>query len=291
MSDDAASRSNWRRTLRLGLGSAIALCFALVGAGAIAQSSPEPSAPASTSGSEASVSEPIPMNSLGDLSSLDAVVTITADGTMEGKQMSGDITATLTSNDQSQSQIDVTGSLLGPVAAQVGGKLVGLFRPKQASVYTVSDGTYVVVSGLTDVCVKPADNAATDALSQLSPQVLMETLTSSDVAQGQFVGDETIDGTPVKHYVIDGAQFLDAAQSASTDPTVQSFAQSLTGAADADLYVSTESGYPVSYSGSFSGAYEPLGLDGDFTVQIDLTGVNSNAPVALPGACDHPIPY
>jgi hypothetical protein len=45
----------------------------------------------------------------------------------------------------------------------------------------------------------------------------------------------------------------------------------------------------VRYRGAFSGAYEPLGLDGDFTVQIDLTGVNQNTPVTLPGACSFPI--
>ena len=291
MSDHPASRSKGRRTLILALGAAIGLCISLNGAGALAQSSPESSAMPSPAGPEVPAGEPIPMTSLADLTSLDAVVTITADGTMNGKQMSGDLTATLTSNDQQQSQIDVTGSLLGPVAAQVGGKLVGLFRPKEVSAYTLSDSTYIVVSGLTDVCVEPTDNVATEALGQLSPQTLMETLTSSDVAQGRFVGDETLNGEGVKHYVIDGAQFLAAAQSASTDPTVQTFAQSLRSASDADLYVSADTGYPVSYRGSFSGTYEPLELDGDFTVEIDLTAVNANTPVELPAACDHPIAY
>ena len=30
-------------------------------------------------------------------------------------------------------------------------------------------------------------------------------------------------------------------------------------------------------------------IDGDVVVQIDLTGINSNTPVTLPGACDKPI--
>ncbi len=291
MNDRAASGSQGHRKLIPALGAVIGLSISLIGAGAVAQSSPESSAGPSPAGPEVPAGEPIPMTSLADLTSLDAVVTITADGSMNGKQMSGDLTATLTSNDQQQSQIDVTGSLLGPVAAQVGGKLVGLFRPNEVSAYTLSDSTYIVVSGLTDVCVKPTDNVATEALGQLSPQTLMETLTSSDVARGRFVGDETLDGAAVKHYVIDGTQFLAAAQSASTDPAVQAFAESLLSAGDADLYVSADTGYPVSYRGSFSGTYEPLELDGDFTVQIDLTAVNANTLVELPGACDHPIAY
>ena len=174
------------------------------------------------------------------------------------------------------------------MASQVGGKLIGLFRPKQVSVYTVADGTYVVVSTLTDLCVKPSDNGATAALDQLSPQSLLALLTNSDVARGTMVGQETLDGTPVDHWVINGEQFLAAAQ-ASADPAVQAFGQSLRSASDANLYVATDTGYPVRYSGAFSGAYEPLGLDGDFTVQVDLTAVNQNQPVSLPGACDFPI--
>jgi hypothetical protein len=235
-----------------------------------------------------SSSEPIPLTSLGDLTSLDASVTLTADGELRGEPMAGDLTVQLTSNDQHMSRIDITGSLLGPVAAQVGGKLVGLFRPRAVSVYTVEDGTYIVVSGLTDVCVKPSDNAATEALGQLSPQSLMALLTSSDVARGTLMGEEVIDGEPVDHWAIDGAGFLMAAR-ASTDPTVRTFGESLRSATNADLYISGDSGYPVRYQGGFSGAYEPLGLDGDFAVQIDLTGIDTNEPVTLPGACDHPI--
>ncbi len=36
-------------------------------------------------------------------------------------------------------------------------------------------------------------------------------------------------------------------------------------------------------------AYDPLELDGDFSVQIDVTDINTNTPVNLPRACDNPI--
>ncbi len=78
---------------------------------------------------------------------------------------------------------------------------------------------------------------------------------------------------PVKHYRINGEAFMAAAQ-ASTDPTVSTFAWSLRSAADADLYVDTDGGYPVAYHGSFSGTFEPLQFDGDLTVEIALTGIN-----------------
>ncbi len=232
---------------------------------------------------------PIPLTSLGELTSLEAQATLTANGSLRGKSMEGDLTVTFASNDAGDSQIDITGSLLGPVAAQVGGKLVGLFRPKQVSVYTVEDGTYVVVKGLTEVCIKPEDNAATQALQELSPQSLMALLTSSDVARGTLLGREDVDGVSADHYVIDGPTFLAAAQ-ASTDSTVQTFGQSLRAAGDADLYVDAEGGYPLRYAGGFSGAYAPLELDGDFSVQVDLTGVNTNTPVTLPGSCKVAIP-
>ncbi len=165
---------------------------------------------------------------------------------------------------------------------------MGLFRPKRVSVYVVEEGNYVVVSGLTDLCVRTEDTATTDALSQLSPRALMEILTDADVARGRLVGTESLDGTPADRYVIEGSSFLAAAQ-ASADPTVQAFGQSLTSAADADLYIDPQTGYPVRYEGAFSGAYEPLGLDGDFGVRIDLTKTQTDATVTLPSACDRAI--
>lgn len=232
--------------------------------------------------------EPIPLAPLSGLSSIEATVTISADGMLDGRPTQGELTAQLTSTDQGTSQIDVTGSLLGPVVAQVGGKAVSLFRPKQVSIYTVPDGTFVVVSGLIDVCIKPDDSQATEILGQLSPQSLMTTLTSSDVARGTRIGDETLNGVAVTHYLIDGAEFLSAAQG-SSDANVRTFSALLQSATDADLYVAADGGHPIGYRGGFSGDFEPLGFAGDFSVQIDLTGINSDAEVTLPSSCDRPI--
>ena len=260
-----------------------------VGAGAAARSGPVPATRTTLVLQQASpAADLIPLSSLTDLTSLDATVTITVDGTVSGKPTQGDLTATVTNNDQGQSQIDVTGGLLGDIVAQVGGSAVNLFRPKRVSIYTVEEGTYVVVSGLFDLCVKPKDNMATAALDQLSPQTLLSILTENDVARGTFVADETLNGMPVKKYLMSGEAFLSAAQ-AVADPTVSSFAQSLRTATDADMYVSTDGGYPVAFRGGFGRAFEPLKFDGDLTVQIDLTGINTNTPVVLPDSCDHPI--
>jgi hypothetical protein len=166
---------------------------------------------------------------------------------------------------------------------------VKLFRPKRVTVYRVPEGTYVVLDALIDVCIKPSDPDATAILDQLSPEGLMTMLTSSDVARGTLAGQETRDGVAVDHWVIDGEAFLAAAQ-ASADPTVSRFAGTLTGAADADLYVSSDEGYPVAYRGGFSGPFEPLAFDGDLAVAIDLTGTDVDPTVELPGSCDNPIP-
>jgi hypothetical protein len=230
----------------------------------------------------------IPLTPLSGLTSLDATVTLTVDGTMNGKQTQGDLTAQLTNNDQATSQIDVTGSLLRDVVAQVGGAAFKLFRPSKVSVYTVPEGTYVVVSSLFDLCVEPDDNTATEALSQLSPQNLMTILTSNGVARGTFVADETLNGMPVKHYRMNGAAFLAAAQ-ATSDPTVNEFARSLRSVEDGDLYLAADGGYPVAYRGGLTGAFEPLAFDGDISVAIDLTGINADTEVVVPSACDHPI--
>ncbi len=230
----------------------------------------------------------IPLNSLADLKSLNATVKLNANGLLDGKRVQGDLNAALTTNDQNKSQITVTGSLLGPVAAQVGGSLVGLFTPKQADIYKVPEGTFVTVNGLFPICVKPNAPDATAALEQLSPSTLMNMLTGSDVARGKFVGDETRNGVPVRHYVIDGKAFLAAAQK-SSNKNLKTFADALWSAGDADLYVDAKSGYPVAFRGSYGGQFEPLKFEGDFDVAIELTGVNTNTPVNLPSACNNPI--
>lgn len=243
---------------------------------------PTPTATANPAG------EIIPLKPLTDLSSLEATVKISANGTLNGKPVQGDLNAKLATNNQKKSQIVVTGDLLGDAVVQIGGSAVSLFRPSQATVYTMPDGTYIVLKGLFDVCIKPKDSKATETMAQLSPQSLMTMLTGSDVARGKLVGEETLNGTTVEHYVINGSAFLAAAQQ-STDLNVRSFGEALQSAEDADLYVDSAGGYPVAFRGSYTGAFEPLKFDGDFSVQIDLTGVNENSPVSLPSACNNPI--
>lgn len=230
----------------------------------------------------------IPLAPIADLTSLNATATLDVNGLIDGQRAQGDLNVVLTTNDQGKSQINVTGSLLGELAAQVGGSLVGLFTPSSVDIYRVPQGTYIVVNALVPVCVKPQATEATAALDEMSPQSLLGMLTSSDVARGRLVGQETLGGVAVKHYVLDGDTFLAAAQQ-SRNPKLQAFAKSLWSAEDADLYVDARGGYPVAFRGSFSGSYEPLKFEGDFGVQIELTDVNANTPVNLPSSCNRPI--
>lgn len=230
----------------------------------------------------------IPLKPIEDLTSLNATVQLGVNGLINGKRAQGDLTAVLTTNDQEKSQITLTGSLLGDIAAQVGGSLVGLFTPSKVDIYKVPEGTYIVINGLIPVCVKPANPKATAALDEMSPQSLMSMLTSSDVARGKLAGQETLNGIPVQHYVLNGEAFLAAAQK-STNPKLRAFSKSLWSAEDADLYVDAKGGYPLAYRSSFSGTYEPLKFEGDFDVRIELTDVNTNTPVNLPQSCNNPI--
>ena len=232
--------------------------------------------------------EVIPLKPIAGLTSLNATVQLDVNGLINGKRAQGDLNAVLTTNDQGKSRITVTGDLLGDITAQVGGSLMGLFTPSSVDIYKVPEGTYVVINSLVPVCVKPANTKATAALDEMSPQSLLGMLTSSDVARGKLVGQETLNGVPVKHYVLNGDAFLNAAQN-SRDPKLKAFGDALWNAKDADLYVDAKGGYPVAFSGSYSGSYDPLKFEGDFDVQIELTGVNTNPPVDLPASCNKPI--
>jgi hypothetical protein len=232
--------------------------------------------------------DPIPLKSIEGLNSLNATVKLDVNGLIDGKKTKGDLNALLASNDQKKSRVTVSGSLLGDIAAQVGGSVLGLFTPSKVDLYKVPEGAYVAVGGLVPLCIKPDTAKATAALDELSPSSMLNMLTNSDVARGKFVGDEKLNGVPVKHYVIDGDAFLAAAQK-SSDPKLQAFAEALWSADDIDLYVDATGGHPVALRGNFSGAFEPLKFEGDLGVQIELTGVNTNPKVDLPSSCKKPI--
>ncbi len=232
--------------------------------------------------------EVIPIKPISGLTSLDATAQIQVNGLINGKRAVGDLNAVLSTNDKGMSRITVTGGLLGQVATQVGGSLVGLFTPSSVDIYKSPQGTYIVVNSLFPVCVKPADSKATAQIDDMSPQSLLGMLTNSDVARGRLVGQEKLNGQTVNHYVIDGDTFLAAAQK-SKNLQLKAFGDALWSAEDADLYVDAKGGYPVAFFGSYSGAYDPLKFEGDFDVQIELTGINANTPVSLPAACNKPI--
>lgn len=231
--------------------------------------------------------DPIPLKPLTGLTGLAASVTLDVNGEINAQRAQGTLNATVMTNLNDQSKITVTGPLLGDIVAQVGGAAVSLFSPSQVDIYKVPQGTFIVVKSFLDVCVKPADPNATAATDNLSPQALLTMLTSPEVARGKFVGEETRNGIQVKHYVINGAAFLAAAQN-SQDPNLKEFAAALWQAQDAHVYVSAE-GYPVAFEGSYSGEFEPLKFKGNFDVRIDLTSINQPTQIDLPRACNNPI--
>jgi len=232
--------------------------------------------------------ELIPLKPITGLTSLNATVDIAVNGLINGERTQGSLTADLTTNDQKKSQVTITGDLLGELAAQVGGSLIGLFTPSKVELYKVPEGNYIVINGLFPVCVKPKGVQSTAALDDLSPQSLLSMLTSSDVARGKLVSEEKLNGAIVKHYMLNGDAFLTAAKK-SSNPKLKAFGEGLWSAKDVDLYIDAKGGYPVAFRGSFSGAYEPLKFEGDFSMQIQLTGVNTDTPVNLPAACNKPI--
>ena len=76
--------------------------------------------------------EPIPMEPLTDLQSLNATVALDVNGKINGERTQGDLNALLATNGEN-SKVTVSGPLLGELAAQVGGSMVGLFTPSKVN--------------------------------------------------------------------------------------------------------------------------------------------------------------
>jgi hypothetical protein len=231
----------------------------------------------------------IPLQPIAGLDSLSATVAVTVDGLINGERAQGNLHGLLTMNGP-RSKVTVSGSLLGTIAAQVGGALVSLFTPTTVDLYQMPDGTYVVVNGLMPLCVKPNAPKALAVLEDLNPARLLTMLTTSEVMRGTLVKEGTLNGRAVQQYRIDGPTFLATARQ-SHDPQLRAFAAGLWSADDADLFVDAAGGYPLAFQGVYTGAFDPLKLQGRFEIQIALTAVNNNLPVALPPQCDQPITF
>lgn len=229
----------------------------------------------------------IPMQPIADLDSLSATIAVSINGLARGERAQGNLNGLLAMNGP-RSKITVSGSLLGAIAAQVGGSLIALFTPSTVDLYTMPDGAYIVVNGLMPLCIKPNADKTWAVLEGMSPQRLLAMLTSSDVAYGRLVAEGTLQGRAVRQYVIDGDTFLAAARQ-SSDPQLRTFAQGLWSAEDADLFIDAAGGYPVAFQGGYSGEFAPLAFQGAFELQIALTGINNNPVVALPPPCDRPV--
>ena len=233
--------------------------------------------------------DPIPLKPVTDLKSLNATVNIDVNGKIDGKKAQGDLKGLVTTNDQNKSKVTVSGPLLGDIAAQVGGSVVGLFTPSKVDVYKMPDGAYIVINGLVPVCVKPkmdkidrgvgrCEPASPDGHADEQRRGVRQVCRRRDAERHQAV----------KHYVIDGEAFLAAAQN-SDDEKLKAFGDALWAAEDADLYLDAKTGTPVRFQGNYSGAFEPLKFEGDFGVDIQVTDANKNTPVNLPAACNNPI--
>lgn len=234
------------------------------------------------------IGAPIPMKPLTDLTSFESSVRLDVNGLIEGERTQGDLTAQVVVAEKTRSRVTVSGSLLGPIAARVGGSLVRLVTPTSVDLYKLPDGVFITVGGFLPVCVKPSALNAADTLDELSPQNLLALLTHPDVARGKFVSEGEINGVKARRYVIDGDAFLAAAQ-ASEDAKLSAFAKNLWTADDIYVWVDSATDYPIALKGSFTGAFEPLAFEGDIAIDLALTNINSAAKVTLPAACNRPI--
>ncbi len=232
--------------------------------------------------------DPIPMKPLTDLTSFESTVRLDVNGLIDGERTKGDLTAKVVVADKTKSRVTVTGSLLGPIVARVGGSLVSLVTPSSVDLFKMPDGAYITIGGFIPVCVKPKALNATEALDDLSPQNLLALLTDPEVARGKFVSEGEINGVKARRYVIDGDAFLATAQK-SENEKLRAFAENLWTADDIYVWVDSKTGYPVALKGSFTGAFEPLGFEGDIAIDLALTNPNARTDVRLPNSCNRPI--
>lgn len=218
-------------------------------------------------------------NAVPDVKSLQTKMTLTLDGTDAGnKVLKGTFDVSLNNNlALKQTELTVGGDLLTPLLAD---QLRG-FSARSLSLYAINNQVYASIQTLLRVCVKP--NAAQINVDEIAQSLSLDTFTSMVAANGRFpgtlVGDEVVNGIPSKHYKVDVAAYeAMAAANGMTDLKLK----------QGDVWLASQGDYVTRLNVSGNGKLSNLvnkTFTGDFTLSMELTGVNNSPEVVLPANC------
>jgi len=218
-----------------------------------------------------------------DLKSQQTALTLNLDGTGTGnKALKGTLNASLNNNiAQKQLELVVGGDLLSPLLAE---QLRG-FAARGLTLYALNDNVYASIQTLLSVCVKP--KASQINVAQISEGLSLDTFTRMVAADGTFpgklVGSETVNGIASKHYTIDTAAFKEIADARGLkDITVS----------QGDVWLADQGNYVTRLNVIGNGKLSNLAnnsFEGNFSLAMELTGVNNSPEVVLPSNCSRAI--
>jgi hypothetical protein len=157
-----------------------------------------------------------------------------------------------------------------------------------SAVYRLSGGSYLLYQFASDTyidCVKLSDPDAQDPFYQ--HQTPFESLLqmTQRFLYGSLVGEEEVNGVPVRHYVLDEAAFNAAALADDSQEVRNTLGKvKLTGG---DVYLARDGNYVVRLGAGYQGTVQGLepGLSGDLRLDFDLTRPEGENGVGMPEAC------
>jgi len=220
---------------------------------------------------------------------LRSVITLDFNGqSTEDQPVKGEMIIDVISNEpEEQSAMVMEGSALLDVMGEV--ELAGV-KPQRIGAYVLDGTAYLLIQGEEggmNVCLKSSDTSKAPDFSSLSPQGLLSSFAEDQQLVGRFAGEETINGIPARHYVLD-AEATNAAAAKSSNRATRE-ASKVQQLVAGDVWMASDGGYAVKFAADYQGTIQAFDFIGDLRLEFEIFDLNSGIQVTLPKACENAI--
>ncbi len=220
---------------------------------------------------------------------LRSVITLDFNGqSTEDNPVKGEMIIDVISNEpEEQRAMVMEGSALLDVMGE--DELAGV-KPQRIGAYLLDGAAYLLIQGEEggmNVCLKSSDTSKAPDFSSLSPQGLLSSFAEDQQLVGRFAGEETINGIPARHYVLD-AEATNAAAAKSSNRATREAAK-VQQLVAGDVWMASDGGYAVKFAADYQGTIQAFDFIGDLRLEFEIFDLNSGIQVTLPKACENAI--
>jgi hypothetical protein len=170
-----------------------------------------------------------------------------------------------------QRQLEMSGSLVSAFAQQ------GLQQVDKMRLFTSGPDNYIMIEGTASQCLK-LDRLPPEfgLMQQIFSEITATPISGNDPVLGVMVGEEPVNGTPTRHYLLDAAVFNETIQG-------QGLGELISG----ELWL-TEDNFLARFDADYTNWNLPLGdqpFSGDVVMSLEFASSGADLEITIPELC------